>query len=355
MGAGGRLRRAPAGVEQRQADRPAPVAVLEPARRRVRRLARAAGRACSRLIRAADRRAGRRRLHRHREGAGGGEGAAVHPPHHLGRGHRAVPAGGGLRLRLGHAGRGVGVPRHDAVAWRHPDVDLEEQGDADALPQGRAPRRIERAVLDGRLRVRRRHRAVPARCGTAAASSPPRRRCRSRCSPSAASATRTRSTRSSTAARPTWSASAGPFYAEPDLARAHPRRATRARACASTRTSASRPRCSGMKGACYNPAVVTARPRVGAPRRYDTRRPMSAVAWQTVLDRLDDAAKLADLDPDIHRLLRTPRARARGGRPGAHGRRHASRCSPAGGCTTTRPAAPARAASASTPTSTPTR
>jgi glutamate dehydrogenase (NAD(P)+) len=28
--------------------------------------------------------------------------------------------------------------------------------------------------------------------------------------------------------------------------------------------------------------------------------------WQTVLDRLDDAAKLADLDPDIHRLLRTP-------------------------------------------------
>ena len=33
---------------------------------------------------------------------------------------------------------------------------------------------------------------------------------------------------------------------------------------------------------------------------------MSAAAWQTVLDRLDDAAKLADIDPDIHRLLRTP-------------------------------------------------
>jgi glutamate dehydrogenase (NAD(P)+) len=33
---------------------------------------------------------------------------------------------------------------------------------------------------------------------------------------------------------------------------------------------------------------------------------MSATAWQTVLDRLDDAAKLADLDPDVHRLLRTP-------------------------------------------------
>ena len=33
---------------------------------------------------------------------------------------------------------------------------------------------------------------------------------------------------------------------------------------------------------------------------------MSASAWQTVLDRLDDAAKLADLDPDVHRILRTP-------------------------------------------------
>ncbi len=34
---------------------------------------------------------------------------------------------------------------------------------------------------------------------------------------------------------------------------------------------------------------------------------MSADAWRTVLERLDDAAKLADLDPDIHRLLRTPK------------------------------------------------
>jgi glutamate dehydrogenase (NAD(P)+) len=33
---------------------------------------------------------------------------------------------------------------------------------------------------------------------------------------------------------------------------------------------------------------------------------MSAAAWLTVLERLDDAAKLADLDPDIHRILRTP-------------------------------------------------
>ena len=67
---------------------------------------------------------------------GGGEGAALHRAHHLGRGHRAVSPGRGVRLRLGHARRGVGVPRHHAVARRHPDVDLEEQGDAGPLPHG---------------------------------------------------------------------------------------------------------------------------------------------------------------------------------------------------------------------------
>ena len=34
---------------------------------------------------------------------------------------------------------------------------------------------------------------------------------------------------------------------------------------------------------------------------------MSASAWETVLDRLDSAAKLGDIDPDIHRILRTPK------------------------------------------------
>jgi glutamate dehydrogenase (NAD(P)+) len=33
---------------------------------------------------------------------------------------------------------------------------------------------------------------------------------------------------------------------------------------------------------------------------------MSAEAWQAVLDRLDEAAQLAKLDPDIHRILRFP-------------------------------------------------
>jgi glutamate dehydrogenase/leucine dehydrogenase len=34
---------------------------------------------------------------------------------------------------------------------------------------------------------------------------------------------------------------------------------------------------------------------------------MSSASWQAVLDRLDEAAKLADLDPDVHRMLREPK------------------------------------------------
>jgi glutamate dehydrogenase (NAD(P)+) len=34
---------------------------------------------------------------------------------------------------------------------------------------------------------------------------------------------------------------------------------------------------------------------------------MSQSAWHAVLDRLDEAAELAKLDPDVHRMLRTPR------------------------------------------------
>ena len=33
---------------------------------------------------------------------------------------------------------------------------------------------------------------------------------------------------------------------------------------------------------------------------------MSSRAWQAVLDHLDEAAELAKLDPDVHRMLRTP-------------------------------------------------
>ena len=34
---------------------------------------------------------------------------------------------------------------------------------------------------------------------------------------------------------------------------------------------------------------------------------MSSRAWQAVLDHLDEAAELAKLDADVHRMLRTPR------------------------------------------------
>src|SRR5690606_16282648 len=46
----------------------------------------------------------------------------------------------------------------------------------------------------------------------------------------------------------------------------------------------------------------------GHPRRrtHGGSRTMSASAWETVLDRLDAAAKLGDVDPDIHRILRIP-------------------------------------------------
>ena len=33
---------------------------------------------------------------------------------------------------------------------------------------------------------------------------------------------------------------------------------------------------------------------------------MSSRAWQAVLDHLDEAAELAKLDADVHRMLRTP-------------------------------------------------
>ena len=200
----------------------------------------------ARVLRAhprAHRRARRRRLHRHREGAGGGEGPAVHPPHHLGRGHRAVPAGGGLRLRLGHTGRGVGVPRHDALAGRHPDVDLEEQGDAEAVP-----RRPRPGASSGPC-------SPPATCSAAPppGSSPVWNRSRFVATKAAVSIPvlavgrhprrpRGRRDPRRRAGRPGRHRPALLRRARP--ARAHPRRPARARASASTRTSACRPRCS---------------------------------------------------------------------------------------------------------------
>ena len=33
---------------------------------------------------------------------------------------------------------------------------------------------------------------------------------------------------------------------------------------------------------------------------------MPTSSWEAILERLDDAAKLVDVDPDIHRILRVP-------------------------------------------------
>ena len=67
-------------------------------------------------------------LHVHREGPDRRARAAAPAPHDVGRGHRARPLVRGVGLRLDHAGRGVGVPRHDALARRRADVDLAQQG-----------------------------------------------------------------------------------------------------------------------------------------------------------------------------------------------------------------------------------
>ena len=70
VGARGGLRRRPARLGERQAARPVPLAVLQPAHRRVRRLARERARAVLRLDPRGGRRAGRRRLPVHGEGPG---------------------------------------------------------------------------------------------------------------------------------------------------------------------------------------------------------------------------------------------------------------------------------------------
>ena len=99
--------------------------------------------------------------------------------------------------------------------------------------------------------------------------------------------------------------------------------------------------------------------RRGASRRGDWTR----VRWRRDVRRClagDARSARRRRRADRPRSRRPPhppalRAGARGVGARAHGRRHASRCSPAGGSTTTRPGGRARAASGSTPRSMPTR
>ena len=161
VGPRGRLRRLPARVEQRQAPRPVPVAVLEPARRRVRRLARSGGPACC-ASSASGWPSGRARTSRSRSRSRWGR--RPRPSRPTPPGTRASSMAR-LAEDFGYhsvtPGRRLRVPRHDAVARRDPELALEEQGDADPLPDGVAPaQRAGRA--HGRLRVRRDHRALPA-------------------------------------------------------------------------------------------------------------------------------------------------------------------------------------------------
>ena len=161
--------------------------------------ARSNGRAALlRPIRIADRRARGRRLPVHGQGPGRDRAARL---------RRARPRDEALRLctlvedvglRRGHARRGVGVPRHDAVARRHSRLVLDESVDGDAAAGSRAAAvagaRSSRAVRGWAPGERRSapvwNRELFAAAKRAGRTSP--------CSPSAASAPQRRCTRSST-------------------------------------------------------------------------------------------------------------------------------------------------------------
>ena len=178
----------------------------------------------------ADRRARRRRLHRHRQDPGGGEGAAV---------HRGTPRGT-------RASSCAGWSRSSATTRSRP-----WRCRCSPTPRSRvgaSPRR------SGRTRPCRPASARPRRGGasgacswraTCAAALTARFRpvwnrsrfdghegepCRSRCWPSAASATPTEVDEILDGGQADLVGIGRPFYAEPDLPRAHPRRQHRARA-----------------------------------------------------------------------------------------------------------------------------
>ena len=158
VGAGGRLRRHPARLRERQAPRPVPVAVLQPPRPTSSAARSSAGRACSRLIREAV-----------AERAGADFPCTVKVPAETAppgfpratqrRGARGSRARRGVGLRRGHAGRGLGVPRHDAVARRRARLVLDQPGHGARGCAGAAPTRRRRGGHQGRRLVGRPQRA----------------------------------------------------------------------------------------------------------------------------------------------------------------------------------------------------
>ena len=166
------------------------------------------------------------------------------PAHDARRRARAWRAGRGVGLRRGHARRGVGVPRHDAVAWRRARLVLDEHGHGRAAAAGgavAAPARASSRPAHGGAGAGRRSR----RCGTATLFTAVKRAvvdpgARGRRHPHRGRGRATSSTRGEA----DLVGIGRPFYAEPDLAAPHPRRRPGARAGAATPTAASPRRCS---------------------------------------------------------------------------------------------------------------
>ena len=226
VGARGRVRRRAARFRERKVARPVPVAVLQPAHRRVRRVARRPG-------------------------------ASVAP--HSSSGRANTPArdfpclvkvpvetaplrfaratfdealelcavGRGVGVRRGDAGERLGAPRHDVVARRRARHVHDEQRDEDA-----AARRGAVTVSPRGDRGRRPIRCAAARRSSRSGIATCSPRCRlepaSRCSRSAGSAPRPSATTSSTRGAADMVGIGRPFYAEPDLAARRARRRRRA-------------------------------------------------------------------------------------------------------------------------------
>ena len=106
-----------------------------------------AGARVLRLIRDAVAERAGRRLPLHGEGPGRDRAAAASARATGDEALRAVPAGRGVGLRRRHPGRGLGVPRHDAVARRRARLVLDQPGDGRHGSTRPRRSRLRRAVI----------------------------------------------------------------------------------------------------------------------------------------------------------------------------------------------------------------
>ena len=253
VGTRGRLRRRAARLGQRQAARPVPVAVLQPAHRRVRRLARATARAILRLIRDAV-----------AERAGDDFPCTVKVPVETRRPVRAHDdATDALRLRrlVEEWGFDAVTPVEVSVfpdttlsPRRRARLVLDEQGHGDAAAQRRARRGAGARIIKAGAWWGAQPGAVPAGVepgavprGEATGRHPG---ARGRRYPHRGRGAAT----SSNGARPTWSASAGRSTPSPTSPPASSP-ATPDRGLCRNSNRCVPAQMLGMKGVCYNPAV----------------------------------------------------------------------------------------------------